>query len=88
MKLQMHKQMAKPIFIIRIPISTLETMGADKLRRIFNDLQMQLNDYHVLSMVDNHVTEAQFQCFNADNVPEIELDVLKTLCMQTLKENK
>ena len=80
--------MAKPIFIIRIPISTLETMGADKLRQIFNNLQMQLNDYHVLSMVDNHVETAGFQCFNANDVPEIELDALKEMCMNALKERK
>lgn len=80
--------MAKPIFVIRIPISTLETMGADKLRQIFNNLQMQLNDYHVLSMVDNHVETAGFQCFNANDVPEIELDALKEMCMNALKERK
>lgn len=80
--------MAKPIFVLRIPISTLETMGADKLRQIFNNLQMQLNDYHVLSMVDNHVETAGFQCFNANDVPEIELDALKEMCMNALKERK
>ena len=80
--------MAKPIFVIRIPLSALETMGADKLRQIFNNLQMQLNDYHVLSMVDNHVETAGFQCFNANDVPEIELDALKEMCMNALKERK
>lgn len=80
--------MAKPIFIIRIPTSALETMGGDKLTQITKDLQTQLDDYHVLSMVDNHVLEAQFQCFNTDNVPEIELDSLKEMCMNALKERK
>jgi hypothetical protein len=80
--------MAKPIFIIRIPVSALETMGGDKLTQITKDLQTQLDDYHVLSMVDNHVDTAGFQCFNADTVPKIELDALKEMCMNALKDIK
>ena len=76
--------MAKPIFIIRIPVSALETMGGDKLTEITKDLQRELDDYHVLSMVDNHVDTAKFECFNADIVPEIELDALKEMCMNAL----
>ncbi|HBW85687.1 MAG TPA: hypothetical protein DEF82_02785 [Crocinitomicaceae bacterium] len=80
--------MAKPIFIIRIPVSALETMGSDKLTEITKGLQTQLDDYHVLSMIDNHVETASFQCFNADTVPEIELDALKEMCMNTLNDIK
>jgi hypothetical protein len=80
--------MAKPIFIIRIPALALETMGGDKLTAITKGLQTQLDDYHVLSMVDNHVETAGFQCFNADTVPEIELDALKEMCMNALKDIK
>lgn len=78
--------MAKPIFIIRIPVSAMETMGSDKLTQITKALQTQLADYHVLLMVDNHVETAVFQCFNADTVPEIELDALKEMCMNALKD--
>ena len=78
--------MAKPIFIIRIPVSALETMGADKLTQITKDLQTQLDDYHVLSMVDNQVDTAKFECFTANDVPEIELDALKEMCMNALKD--
>lgn len=81
--------MAKPIFIMRIPTSTANEMAEKgKLAQMMKGLRKELDDYHVLVMADSHVTEARFQCFNADNVPEIELDTLKTLCMQTLKENK
>lgn len=80
--------MAKPIFIIRIPVSALETMGGDTLTEITKGLQTQLDDYHVLTMVDNHVETAGFQCFNADTVPEIELDALKEMCMNALKDIK
>lgn len=69
--------MAKPIFIIRIPVSALETMGGDKLTQITKDLQTQLDDYHVLSMVDNHVSEAQFQCFNVEHMDTITIEELK-----------
>lgn len=69
--------MAKPIFIIRIPVSALETMGSDKLTQITKDLQKQLDDYHVLSMVDNHVSEAQFQCFNVEHMDTITIEELK-----------
>jgi hypothetical protein len=80
--------MAKPIFIIRIPVSALETMGGDKLSQITKDLQTQLDDYHVLFMVDNHVDTAKFECFNVADVTTIELDALKEMCMNALKEKK
>ena len=69
--------MAKPIFIIRIPVSSLETMGGDKLTQITKNLQAQLDDYHVLSMVDNYVSEAQFQCFNVEHMDTITIEELK-----------
>jgi hypothetical protein len=69
--------MAKPIFIIRIPVSALETMGGDKLSQITKDLQTQLDDYHVLFMVDNHVDSAKFECFNVENLDTITVTEMK-----------
>lgn len=81
--------MAKPIFIMKIPAGTANEMAeTGKLAQMMKKLRRELDDYHVLVMADNHVTEAGFQCFNADNVPEIELSALKEMCMNAVKEKK
>ena len=76
--------MAKPIFIIRIPTSALETMGGDKLTQITKDLQTQLDDYHVLSMVDNHVETAKFECFNVEHLDTITIAEMKELIINAI----
>jgi hypothetical protein len=80
--------MAKPIFIVRIPTDSVSRQYAEHFDRMARDLQSKMPDYHVLVMMDNHVKEAQFQCFNSDMVPEIELDALKEMCMNALKDIK
>ena len=80
--------MAKPIFIIRIPTSALETMGGDKLTQITKDLQTQLDDYHVLSMVDNHVETAKFECFNVEHLDTITVAEMKELIINAIDQLK
>jgi hypothetical protein len=80
--------MAKPIFIIRIPVSALETMGGDKLTEITKDLQTQLDDYHVLSMVDNHVDTAKFECFNVEHLDETTVAEMRQQIIDAIDQLK
>mgnify|MGYP001558131749 CR=1 FL=1 len=70
--------MAKPIFIIRHPErlsmnehSSLQSLGEEKLP-----------DYHVI-VVSSDVKELQFECYNADKLPDADIEKLKELCNLT-----
>jgi hypothetical protein len=80
--------MAKPIFIIRMPVSALETMGGDKLTQITKDLQTQLHDYHVLLMVDNRVDTAKFECFNVEHLDAITVAEMKEQIINAIDQLK
>ena len=80
--------MAKPIFVIRIPLSALEEMGADKLTQINKDLQTQLHDYHVLLMVDNHTSTAKFECFNVEHLDAITVAEMRELIINAIDQLK
>ena len=80
--------MAKPIFIMRIPIETVKVFGPEQFETVSRKLQRKLKDYHVLTMVDNAVTEAQFECFNADNVAEKDIKDIKEMVSNSIKEIK
>jgi hypothetical protein len=78
--------MAKPIFIMRIPIETVKAFSWEQFETVSRKLQRKLKDYHVLTMVDNAVTEAQFECFNADNVTEKDIKDIKEMVFNSIKE--
>lgn len=80
--------MAKPIFVMRIPVSALDEMGADKLSQISKDLQKQLDDYHVLLMVDNRVDTAKFECFNVEHLDTITVAEMKELIIDAIDQLK
>lgn len=77
--------MAKPIFIMRIPVSALDEMGADKLSQISIDMQKRLDDYHVLLMVDNRVDTAKFECFNIEHLDTITVAEMKELIIDAIE---
>jgi len=78
--------MAKPIFIMRIPIETVKAFGYEQFEKVSQKLQRKLKDYHVLTMVDNMVTDAQFECFNADNVTEKDIKDIKEMLVDSIKK--
>jgi hypothetical protein len=80
--------MAKPIFIIRIPVSALETMGVYTLTQITKDLQTQLHDYHVLSMADNRIDSAKFECFNVEHMDAITVAEMREQIINAIDQLK
>ena len=80
--------MAKPIFVMRIPLSALKEMGADVLTQINKDVQTQLHDYHVLFVVDNRVESAKFECFNVEHLDTITLAEMREQIINAIDQLK
>jgi hypothetical protein len=72
--------MSKPIFTLGIPNVILH----EDLDRIRKELELKLDDYHVLVYLHNgeHVI---FQCFNNENMTEINHEELKQLILDQIK---
>ena len=73
--------MNKPIFIMRFPYND---MDRDSFLKNYKDISNQLNDYHVLAMMDNYVETVTFECFNAPHT-EMEFEELKHRVLELLK---
>jgi hypothetical protein len=78
--------MSKPIFIVRIPkrdfLGEIEML--DKLRR---DLKNQLTDYHVLITADSDTGKSEFECYNADDATEANIQEIQDKIFEILKQN-
>ena len=79
--------MSKPIFIVRIPkrdfLGEIEML--DKLRR---DLKNQLTDYHVLITADSNTGKSEFECYNADDATETNIQEIQDKIFEILKQNE
>jgi hypothetical protein len=79
--------MSKPIFIVRIPrrdfLGEIEML--DKLRR---DLKNQLTDYHVLITADSNTGKSEFECYNADDATETNIQEIQDKIFKILKQNE
>jgi hypothetical protein len=79
--------MSKPIFIVRITrrdfLGEIEML--DKLRR---DLKNQLTDYHVLITADSNTGKSEFECYNADDATETNIQEIQDKIFKILKQNE
>ena len=66
---------AKPIFLARLPKP--EDDDRDKYIEMTRQLETRLNDYHVLVAFDNKIESAVFECFNAKDATEIDIESLR-----------
>jgi hypothetical protein len=66
---------AKPIFLVRLPKP--EDDDRDKYIEMTRQLETRLNDYHVLVAFDNRIESAAFECFNAKDATEIDIESLR-----------
>lgn len=66
---------AKPIFLVRMPKP--EDDDRDKYTEMMRQLEFKLNDYHVLVAFDNRIEAAAFECFNVNDVTEIDIESLR-----------
>jgi len=64
---------SKPIFCVGMP-KIRERVSQD----VRNELQLKMNDYHVL-VYETNSNEPVFNCFNGENVSDIQIEELKAL---------
>jgi hypothetical protein len=77
--------MSKPIFVVRIPMDSVH--NTEQLYEISKQLQEVLHDYHMLPLLDSRAESIQFECFNAVNTTDVELEELKSLVLKQLGDN-
>lgn len=70
---------------MRIPADTVVSMGRDVFTKTTYELQSKLKDYHVLTMSDNRVETAQFECFNVESIDTKTIQELKKQISKTLE---
>ena len=68
--------MSKPIFIMRIPLETLRS-NPELAQKSQKALQRKLKDYHVITMGDNTVKRAEFECFSISD--EMAEEIIATI---------
>jgi len=67
--------MSKPIFIIRFP-SPKE--HREEYIEVLESIRKTMHDYHVFSVMDSKTERVEFECYNADNASELDIEKIKT----------
>jgi hypothetical protein len=78
---------AKPIFIIRFPY-TNNFDQMEKYLKMYKEIGEQMTDYHVLCPMDNSVERVEFECYNAINATDVEIEELKQMILEKIKTNE
>jgi len=74
--------MSKPIFIVRFPFVE---ENRDKYLQMYKQLGEQLSDYHILCPMDNSVDRVEFECYNATNATDKEIEEIKQMVLKTIE---
>jgi hypothetical protein len=77
--------MTKPIFIIRFPY-TKDLSLMERYSKTYEEIRKQLSDYHVLSPMDNSVERVEFECYNAINATDVEIEELKQMVLEKYEQ--
>jgi len=80
----------KPILVLRIPPGAVTPEGNPeeakrKIYKYYQDLRDQLTDYHVLALYDSSVQKLEFECINALNATEEDIEDLKSRVLELMK---
>ena len=75
----------KPIFLIRFPSS--ENIPTDKFKKQYELVSEQLTDYNVLALIESGIDRVQFECYNAANATEKDIEELKEMALKILNQN-
>ena len=84
---------SKPILVIRIPQGAVTPEGSPedsrkKIYEYYKALREQLTDYHTLTLYDSSVQKIEFECINALNATEEDIENLKTKVEKILENSK
>ena len=75
----------KPIFLIRFPSS--DNISTDKFKKHYALVSEQLPDYNVLALIESGIDRVQFECYNAANATEKDIEELKEMALKILNQN-
>ena len=83
----------KPILVLRIPHGAVTPGGnpeeaKQKIYNYYRDLVEQLIDYHVLALYDSSVQKLEFECINALNATEEDIENLKRRVEKIMEEGR
>jgi hypothetical protein len=76
----------KPIFLIRFPSS--ENIPNSKFKKHYELVSEQLPDYNVIALIESGIDRVQFECYNAANATEKDIDELKAMALKILNQNE
>jgi|688.fasta_scaffold105809_2 hypothetical protein len=76
----------KPIFLIRFPSS--ENIPNAKFKKHYELVSEQLPDYNVIALIESGIDRVQFECYNAANATEKDIDELKAMALKILNQNE
>jgi hypothetical protein len=74
--------MAKPICLIKLPTSVKKELALNMM----DDLTAKLNDYHVLTFINEKIETLEIQCFYDKDFIPIEYEQLKAMIEKNLNE--
>ena len=74
--------MSKPIFIVRFPYTE---ENREKYLQMYKQLGEQLSDYHVLCPMDISVDRVEFECYNAINATDKDIEEIKQMVLKTIE---
>ena len=82
--------MAKPIFIVKIPVRINDEQQRAQLEHVGRDLQTKLKDYHVLTIAENRNDDKgiQFECFNVGEVAETTIQEIQEKIFKIIETNE
>lgn len=74
--------MSKPIFIVRLPVVS----NTGKYEGIYQFLENKLRkDYHVICFMNSSTEEVQFECYNASNAADKDIEEIKQMVLKQLE---
>ena len=74
--------MSKPIFIVRFPV----VPNVDKYEGIYQFLEKKLReDYHVICFMNSSTEEVQFECYNANNAADKDIEEIKQMVLKQIE---
>jgi hypothetical protein len=75
----------KPIFLIRFPHSPEQKAN---YLSYYEMLIEQLPDYNVLVLMESGIDRVEFECYNALNSTEKDIEELKAMALKILNQNE
>jgi hypothetical protein len=60
----------------------------EKYLKMYKEIGEQMTDYHVLCPMDNSVERVEFECYNAINATDVEIEELKQMILEKIKTNE